>query len=201
MVTGNALDFVFLGIFVGLLLVGLRVGLINMLAAVLVVSVSNLAIGLFGDSLADAVADGVNVSVSLIRIVVYILIVLAILGAFAVLARVVRRVLSYAWLSWVDLLGGATVAIVMSLFVFTVVSGMGAWAWSLGDLAVRAIAPAAPEVLVTSVDWVEAQLAGSFIANALALPLWNVFAILLPGDFIGVGKEAVGMSVSDFLSR
>ena len=200
MVSGNNLDFIFIGLFVALLLVGLRIGLINMVAAVLVVTTSYFSITGFGDSLADLVQDSWDISINLIRAIVYIAIILVAVAVFAVLARLLRSILSYAWLSWVDLLGGATVAIVVSLFTFSLVSSVGAWAFSVGGLAADALGPLAPDVLTRSVGWIDAQLSGSFVANSLALPLWNIFSFLLPSDFLGVGTAEVTTAVEDYLA-
>ena len=197
-VDGSVLDFIFLGIFIVALLVGLRVGLINMLAGVAVGVVSYLSIAAFGDALSDIVSDNVELDMNLTRWLVYAAIILVAAAAFAVLAKLTRKVLTFAWLGWVDLLGGALVAIVVSLFIIVVPSGFAVWAVSLGQTAVDGLALASPPALTDSVAWGNDQLSNSFVVNTIGLPLWNTVASLLPNEILGSDISEINGAVDRF---
>ena len=169
-----------------------------MVAGVAAAVVSYLSITAFGDSLSDVVSDSVELDMNLIRWLVYAAIILVAAGAFAVLAKISRRVLKFAWLGWIDLMGGALVAIAVSLFIIVVPSGFAVWALSLGQTSVDGLGLAAPPALVDSVAWGTEQLANSFVVNSIGLPLWGTVESLLSNVILGSDISEISNAIDRF---
>ena len=208
LISGSIIDFVFLGILLVLLIVGLRVGLINMVFLAGAIVLSIVLINLFADDLAtllqERIQDVVNIGPNVIQFILYVVIVVVTVVVGLILGRVLRKILKFAFLGWIDKIGGVLVGTVGMVIFSSIVSAFGAGLLFVGTTVEESLATLSFDtipLLTGFVDWLDANIANSFIANNIALPTWTWWRGVLPDPFLGFPIETLNEAIEWVLAR